>query len=289
MSFQQNLHRLAAFALICAASPILGAEPAPSETAHAIPFTAIKPANEPDHGWRKPVCAVAPQACSPTAHGDGLDPVLYHAANDPANRFYAIATGPHLLQLAYRPDSHQWAILADWDFGDFTPSRNVQGDAENPPLEIYPALYPLGPRRDAVAVLSSWSEAYSGGGGSWSYADFVELKPAGQYAKAPSVAGVPFSCAKSIRACFSEQDYKTSPHCSEDSNGTLHLKFVNSADTPNAYDWIATWKETLWPGLKPQRSTTTAVKTVRLRTTAGHADDAKTLDQAVSFCEPINR
>lgn len=119
---------VAALLIVTACSAHTWAADQAAVGAHATPFTAIKPASEPDHGWHKPVCAVAPQACSPGAHADGLDPVLYHAAGDPA-----------------------------------------------------------------------------------------------------------------------------------------------------------------WPGLKPQRATTTAVKTVGLRTTGGHANDAKTLDDAVSFCEPVNR
>ncbi len=288
MNMPSTLRRISAFAFVCATSPILAAPTAPDAAIHATPFTQIKPANEPDHGWRKPACAAAPQACTASAHDNGLDPVLYHAAGEPDNRFYAIVPGPQLLQLDYRAASHEWAVLSDWDFSNFTPTRDVQGDGDNPPLQIYPALYPLGPDRNAVAILSSWTEAYSGGGGSWSYADFVELKAAGQHADAASVASVPFSCDKSIRACFSEQDYKSS-HCSEDFDGTLRLKFVASADSPKAYDWIATWKETHWPGLEPRRSITTTAKTVRLRTTTGHANDAKALDDSISFCEPVNR
>ncbi|QBQ96191.1 hypothetical protein [Paraburkholderia pallida] len=137
-------------------------------------------------------------------------------------------------------------------------------------------------------MLSQWHEAYSGGGGSWQYADFVELKPGSKHAEEASVAGVPFSCGKSIRACFSEQEYQHSPHCSEDFDGVLHLRFVPS-DSPDRYDWVATWNETHWPGLKPKKATTTEVKTVRLHTAMGHAGDGKLLDDAVPFCEPINR
>lgn len=278
----------AALAFICATSPVWSAQAADTSTPRATPFVEVKPSAEPDHNWRRSVCSAVPQACSDAAHASGLDPVLYRAEGDASNRFYVITAGPQLLRLDYRAASRDWAVADDWDFTGYAPTRDVQGDGSDEPVSIYPALYPLGPGRPAVAVLSQWHESYSGGGGSWQYADFIELKPGGKRADEASVAGVPFSCGKSIRACFSEQDYKHSPHCSEDFEGALHLRFVPS-DSPDRYDWVATWKETHWPGLKPKKSTTTEVKTVRLRTSSGHAGDGKLLDETVSFCEPINR
>ena len=84
--------------------------------------------------------------------------------------YYAILPGPQLLKLGYAAG---WKVLQRWDFSDYAPAERELGDGTAPPLDIYPALYPLGGDRFAVAVLGGWSEMYSGGGGSWQDADFV--------------------------------------------------------------------------------------------------------------------
>lgn len=73
-------------------------------------------------------------------------------------------------------------------------------------------------------------------------------------------AGVPFACSKLVRACFSEQDYRQSPHCHDDSAGHLTIEF---GDGSPPRGWAFRWHERYWPSGEPkssQRSTRSAFK-----------------------------
>ena len=111
---------------------------------------------------------------------------------------------------------------------------------------MYPALYPVGPRAWAVAVVYVIAESYSGGGAGFSVADFVVLSDApdaGDVPVSPLYTGVPFSCAKQIRACFTEEDYRRNRHnCIDTFAGTLTLTYSPSA-SPDRYAWTAAWHE----------------------------------------------
>lgn len=252
----------------------------------AIPFTEVKDSAAPDHAWQQHVCQLTGAQCASDAKDSDDLPHLYRARNDSPDHYYAIVPGPRMARFAY--DQKQgWRMLENWDFSNYEPVSPVQGDGETPPLKLYPALYPLGPGRWAVAVLSSWHEMYSGGGGSWDNADFVEVKPGGEHAHTASLATVPFSCGKTIRACFTEHEYQHSPHCTEDFEGALRLRFVPSSSSANV-DWLATWRESHWPGNLPSSKTEHSVTTVLLHAGQGVAADGALLRDKVSFCEPIN-
>lgn len=264
-----------------AGSPVHAATAA--NEARAVPFVEVAKGAVPDRDWQRKVCELASASCS--AKGDaGTAPSLYRVRNDAPGNYYAILPGPQLLKLAYAAG---WKVVQRWDFSDYQPADREVGDGEAPPLGIYPALYPLGGDRFAVAVLAGWAESYSGGGGSWENADFVELQPDGAHASRPRIAKLPFSCNKSIRACFSEQAYNHAPHCSEDFDGSLRLRFVPGAQA-GQLDWIATWKETHWPGLKPQSATGHTSVSVTLPAGQDPVAAGNALRDKVSFCEPVN-
>ncbi len=256
----------------------------------AVPFQELKGTTLPDPDWQRHVCALAGIACADAAEiakDPAQAPRLYRAKGDPQGAYYVILPGPQLIQLAYRP-AQGWQKQQQWDFSDYQPLQPVEGDGETPPLELYPAFYPLGPRRWGVAIVAGWNEMYSGGGGHWDKADIVEIQPAGRHAAKPRLAGLPFACSKSIRACFSEQDYKDSPHCHEEFEGALRLRFAPSASSPSQWDWIATWKESHWPGNEPASKTTESRVTVRLDAGGEASAAGKKLADKISFCEPAN-
>ncbi|MFH3639594.1 hypothetical protein WAH83_22450, partial [Acinetobacter baumannii] len=83
--------------------------------------------------------------------------------------------------------------------------------------------YPLNKNEHAIAVLNTWFTGYSGGGRFEENADFIELKSKGQYQVA--LKDINFSSSKMIRACFSEQEYKKSQHCYDETWMTLNIRF----------------------------------------------------------------
>jgi hypothetical protein len=256
--------------------------------ARAVPLVEIAKTAVPDRGWPRKVCELASASCgSPDQPGDADEaPSLYRAKNDAPGTYYAILPGPQLLKVSFA-SAAGWKVVQQWDFSDYQPADRVEGDGKPPPLRIYPALYPLGGERFAVAVLAGWSESYSGGGGGWENADFVELRPNGGHARTPRVSKLPFSCSKQIRACFTEHDYQHSPHCSEDFDGSLRLRFVPGASAGNL-DWIATWKESHWPGQEPQSKTGHTSVSVTLPAGRDPVAAGNALRDKIPFCEPLN-
>ncbi|VWC44707.1 hypothetical protein BLA6860_07279 [Burkholderia lata] len=256
--------------------------------ARAVPFVEIAKTALPDRDWSRKICALASASCGAPGQPDDADeaPSLYRAKSDTSGNYYAILPGPQLLKVSFAPAAG-WKVVQRWDFSDYQPADRVEGDGKPPPLRIYPALYPLGGERFAVAVLAGWSESYSGGGGGWENADFVELRPNGGHARAPRVSKLPFSCSKQIRACFTEKDYQHSPHCSEDFDGALRLRFVPGASAGNL-DWIATWKESHWPGQEPQSKTAHTSVSVTLPAGRDPVAAGNALRDKIPFCEPLN-
>jgi hypothetical protein len=138
-----------------------------------------------------------------------------------------------------------------WDFAGYAhsqPTRDTGAGDTREPLELFPALYPAVNAQYAVALVRNLRESYSGGGAGFAYADFVVLRADGKYAPTPLYAGVPFSCSKMIRACFSERDYKTSRHCHDEMNGYLTIQFpARAGDVPGESGWTFFWHQSDWP------------------------------------------
>lgn len=153
----------------------------------------------------------------------------------------------------------QWQALNVWNFENY-PVPDKPEDAGDPRmLDIHPALYPAAPDLWAIALLSSQTESYSGGGASFTKADFVVLdaRTTEVTEKQKLYAAVPFSCSKQVRACFSEEDYKKNmPRCHDESSGFLTLKYAPSS-TGRFHSWTATWHETSWRAGTPQSARTT--------------------------------
>lgn len=215
----------------------------------ATPLRPVKaPADEP--GWKAALCREAD--CTPGKAGDDI--ALYRTD---AGAWWAILDrGPGLLRLT-RAGPGRWTIEQAWSFADHqpavAPSADLGGEPE--PLKLFPALYPLGPGRWAVALVSSQTESYSGGGASFETADFVSLTPGGPDGWPPQ--GVPFSCSKMVRACFSEREYRTSKHCHDEYAGAL--RFAAQPEPGADYRWTLTWRETDWPAGAAKASPTRSV------------------------------
>lgn len=153
-----------------------------------------------------------------------------------------------------------------WDFSAVAPPESVDDRVTR---ILHPVLYPVGRDRWAMAVLTSHSTMYSGGGASWTWATFHELMDLSAPAKATEGAlellhqAIPFGCSKSIRACFSEKEYKTSGNCQESWNGILRLRY-GTPDRQGAHPWTAIWEEMHVPGGTKKGKSTVARNTINL-------------------------
>lgn len=108
--------------------------------------------------------------------------------------------------------THQWHM-------QLTPSEETARTSQY----IFTKLFPMTENRYAIAQIDTFSEMYSGGGAGIERANFYELKDSGQTHR--FIENYPFSFNRMIRACFSEQDYKTSKgKCHDEDRLSLDIR-----------------------------------------------------------------
>jgi hypothetical protein len=232
-------------------------------------FDAVKKPESVDAQWRERLCALLPQPCNVQQLG------LYRPRGATPADYVVLSAEPLAMARVKRgAGARGWQLDQLHDFSAYVESLKKEdtSGATDARLSLAPALYPLAEGKWAVAVLQTVSEMYSGGGASFDTADFVPLEGEGKGGSAVQ-RGIPFSCFKMIRACFSEKDYKTSKHCHDESNGSLRIAYGEAARPGAPYDWQYTWLQSEWPQGEPQRATTTT----RIRFTS------KTTERA-DFC-----
>jgi hypothetical protein len=158
--------------------------------------------------------------------------------------------------------NNRWQVNKLMDFSGYQHSAATKKDAvNNARITIAPALYPVGPDKWAVALLSTVNEMYSGGGAEFSTADFVAIDSSNLGQAKPVHAGIPFSCSRMVRACFKESQYAQSPHCHDETEGTLRITYGVDANSAEQYHWEYLWRETEWPAhTKRNRAKTTSTK-----------------------------
>lgn len=216
------------------------------EPIQAVRLREIKDLDKLDPNWIMGMCNLPGLECNKVEK-----PKLYEHKTAAGAEYYAVMVNRTISRLVMKAPG-QWQLLNRWDFSKYLLPPEEDGSGPRM-IDIHPALYPAGFGLWAVAVLNSKTEGYSGGGAEFVMADFVTLDPEvwdiGEQQR--RFRAVPFSCSKTVRACFTEKEYKTSPHCQDESSGYLTLKF---AMTPASrfYDWTATWHETSWPAGVPR-------------------------------------
>lgn len=198
----------------------------------SIPLKPVH-ADQPAATFSATICARLPTPC---------DPATSRVYTADARWYLIDASKPMLVALdAKAPDNP--GLARYWDFSAYHHTYAALADAESEePWQLYPALYALDGGRYAAAVVATLREAYAGGGASFEIADFVALdggKPGEAFAWKAVYATVPFACSKTVRACFSEQEHKSSKHCLEESSGYLTLQASNP--------WTFIWHESDWP------------------------------------------
>lgn len=217
-------------------------------------FDPVKKPESVDADWRARLCALLPQPCEPQTLG------LYRPRGGAAGDYVVIATEPLAMARVQQrgpKGAGGWQLERLHDFSGYAAAKkdaasSSSGNADAQ-FSLAPALYPFAEGQWAAAVLRTVSEGYSGGGASFSKADFVPLEGTRIVAE-----GIPFSCSKMVRACFSEKEYRNSKHCHDESSGSLRIAYGEPRRPGEPYRWQYTWVQSEWPAHVPASATTTS-------------------------------
>jgi len=230
---------------------VTAAGPARAASPSAQVFIAVKKPEAVDPDWRARLCALLPQPCDAQALG------LYRLRGGAAGDYAAVSAEPLAIARVQRSGKAAggWQLQRLHDFGGYAAA--IRNDPANPMsdarLSLAPALYPVAEGQWAAAVVQTVSESYSGGGATFSKADFVPLEGTRLVAE-----GIPFSCSKMVRACFSEKEYKQSRHCHDESSGSLRITYGPPARPGEPYRWQYTWLQSEWPAHAPAHAAATS-------------------------------
>lgn len=200
------------------------------------------------------ICKRLETPCNPTSTH------AFIAKRGKQEKIYLIDTQGPLFIALDSSSPENTALAQPFDFSQYRHSAYRNIGEQNKSIEIYPALYPLENNHDAVAIVNSINESYSGGGSLMSTADFIHLNPAKKtpqsYQDAEVIyAGVPFSCGKVIRACFSEKDYQLHrDNCQEQYDGHLTINYGHHDQ------WIFFWHQSHLAALTKKPKKTTSIK-----------------------------
>ncbi|SFP16676.1 hypothetical protein SAMN05443579_10920 [Variovorax sp. PDC80] len=198
-----------------------------------------------DAQWRPTLCALLSKSCSAEELG------LYRPRGSAEGEYVVLSVKPLAMARVQRTADGSWHLQRLHDFSAYQGTPSKLGGGREPQRSLAPALYPLANGRWAVAVQSAFSDMYSGGGASFVVADFVPLEGDPATAK-PAYEDIPFWCSQMIRACFSEKEYKTSPHCHDETSGSLRIAYADAARPGAAHGWSFSWTESEWPAHKPR-------------------------------------
>ncbi|MCG7391432.1 hypothetical protein MHY87_00735 [Microvirga sp. ACRRW] len=271
----KKLLRLDLF-LLLAAVCILGIQSTAQAQSQlqAVRLREIKDLDKLDPNWIMGVCNLPGLECNKVEV-----PRLFERKTETGREFYAVMVNRTISRLEMKAPG-QWQLLNRWSFEKY-PLPTAQDGSEARMIDIHPALYPAGPGLWAVAVLDDKLESYSGGGAQFVIADFVTLDPAITDIDEDQrkFGNIPFSCNKTVRACFTEKEHKTSPHCHDESTGYLTLKYA-ATTASRYYDWTATWNETSWPAGVPLSKEKTTQQTLALK-----PDSKSEAFDAFAFCD----
>ncbi|GAA5014372.1 hypothetical protein GCM10023206_24430 [Acinetobacter puyangensis] len=238
---QKNLSKIKIISMILVLSSIGTVQitvAAQQQKVTALPFIAVKMTQQALQN----ICLSIQITC----RDDAL--ALWQLKNDRVV-YYLIDNTPQMIKL--QKSDGQYKVLDHWNFKDYQHSNQApihDYDMASEGLSIYPALYPLNKTEMAIAILNQYFTGYSGGGAHENNADFVKIEAQGKYQVA--LKDIPFSYSRMIRACFSEQEYKTSPHCHDEEWGILQIEFKDIGQ--KYYQWTLNFLEYDWSAFEPE-------------------------------------
>lgn len=176
---------------------------------------------------QKDICAQQQSLCAHPERWKSVttaDQHLWLLADDQVAVFTTTDAQPKLLQ--------HWKI-------DLTQKLSADQIAlNNSKLYVYPKLFPIADNRFAIARIHSYSELYSGGGATMERANFYELLDNGKTQQ--FIGNYPFSLKQTMRACFSEQDYKQAKgNCHDEYNLAVSIRPLKAMQWQFRYNYSA--------------------------------------------------
>ena len=223
--------------LILASGPLMANDNVP--VIKPIPLIALKKNSEQYAG----VCHAVENRCTESAKvwkekgvGEG---------------YYLTNSTPAIIKI--RKVKNNYIKDGEWSFSQCRGTdHSSDGELNREEISVFPALYPINKTEQAVALVSKWSTAYSGGGRVEEYADFLILNSNGSHQLA--FKDIPFSSSEMIRACFSEEDYAKNSHCHDESWSILNLKIIDEGKS--YYSWKFITRSYNWPSFTDKSSVT---------------------------------
>lgn len=183
------------------------------------------------------------------------------ALNGESVGLYATGPGPKLTQMQLK--NGKYRVVNEWDFSKVNKSNELgDEDLTFDGTEIFPALYPVSKTKNAIALVTKWSAAYSGGGRIEQVADFFMLNGDNSYN--PVVSDVPFYSQERIKACFTQSDYDKKSHCEDESWSIIKIRVVDSGH--EYYSWDVVTKSYNWPAFveKSKMTVSQVVESIKL-------------------------
>jgi len=212
-----------------------------AEEVKAIPLVKLKSKTE----QLSKICETLKVQC-------GSGAAIWKRKNSTDLKLYIIDDTPQLIE--FEKVNQSYERVNSWNFINYQhhSQKSMDGELADYGTEIFPAFYPLSQQNLAIALVKHWGTAYSGGGKGEQVADFLMLKPQGKFNVA--LDQIPFHSYEMIRACFSEKDYKTSPHCHDESASNLSIQFKDVGKL--YYQWTLNYTDFTWEAFKPEKTKT---------------------------------
>lgn len=187
-------------------------------------------------------------------HEVEFDKLQWYQTKKKDNKYYLFSDDQPFFIILNHEQKSWWEFINIWRI-DYP--ENTYSDGQD--WGIYPALYPISDYQDAIALTYRVNESYSGGGVGLDFAKIIPLEISESVLDASQaiIKAMPFSCSKSIRSCFSEEEYNkfgdinNESRCHDESSGYLTLKTQHSSSNNN-YQWRLTWNESFLKGLSDE-------------------------------------
>jgi len=199
--------------------------------------------------WKEAIKEAYIHRSSKTFHNVNLNELRWYQSKRKDNKYYLFSEEqPYFIILNYL-NKESWEFINIW---------KINYPENKDSWKLYPALYPISDRQDAIAVVYHGTESYSGGAAGFDVAKIIPLDASDSTLNFPQgiVNAMPFSCSVLTRACKSSEetekfdDVNGKSRCHNKGSGYLTLKTIlPSNKNQKYYNWQLTWHDRFLEGL----------------------------------------